>query len=368
MLRLHHKADGAHGLESAFCAYFEPRNSDLERVHGLGLSGLSCIHTARRRFRALPGSPPQMMVWHNFWGLPFLADLDRAGRRLGVLHTDCPGLATWLRGLRGLVDGALCVSQPLLDMVHRELPELAGARSAWLPYPVARDQTEAPQAPLRARPIVLGFAGRLSFEQKRVDRFPALAEALARQGVNFEFEFMGQGPQADWLRHAFAGNARVRFHGRQTGDGYWSVLRRWDAVVFVTDYEGLPITLLEAMAVGVLPVFPAIGSGGDRYAAGVRSDLLYPAGHIEEAAAVVKSLAAAPESDIRELRRRANALVTPHLGHCYEEIFARHVRHVTEMPRISRQIVSRPRIGPRMLLPFGVLNRLWPGALWRPSF
>lgn len=366
MLRLHHVGDAAHGLESAFCAYFEPRDPGVERVRGLGLSGVSSIATARRRFRQLSAPPPELMAWHNLWGLAFLADLDRAGRRLGVLHSDFPGLAGWLPGLRGLLDGALCVSRPLLEMVRTGLPELGGERVAWLPYPVNRARTEAPQPPLRDRPLVLGFAGRLSKAQKRVDRFPILLRALAAAGLDFRFEFLGDGPEATWLRRLLARESRVRFHGRLEGAAYWDVLRGWDALVFVSDYEGLPIALLEAMAVGVVPVFPAIGSGGDDYAAGVRPDLLYPAGDVAAAAAVIRRLAKAPAEEWGDLRRRANELAAPHLGDCYLDTFARHARAVAALPRISQAAPARRGCALHVWLPFGLLRRLWPGGLWRP--
>ena len=373
MLRLHHAGDAAHGLESAFCAYFEPLEPGVERVRGLGLSGLSSIATARRRFRQLSAPPPEVisapppevMAWHNLWGLAFLADLDRAGRRLGVLHSDFPGLAGWLPGLRGLLDGALCVSRPLLEMVRAALPELAGERAAWLPYPVARERPEAPQPPPGGRPWVIGYAGRLARAQKRVDRFPALVRALRGAGVDFRFEFLGDGPEAPWLRRQLAGETRVRFHGRLDGEAYWNVLRGWDALVFVSDYEGLPIALLEALAVGVLPIFPAIGSGGDTYAAGVRPDLLYPAGDLAAAVQVLRRLAAAPPEDLAALRRRANELAVPHLGDCYLSTFARHARALAALPRISEAAPARPRCAPHQWLPFGLLRRLWPGGLWR---
>jgi glycosyltransferase involved in cell wall biosynthesis len=365
LLRLHHAVDARHGVESTFCAFFEPPDCGVERVRGLGLTGFSSIHTARRRFRAAPPPTPDVVTYHNFWGLPFFADLDRAGRRMGLLHSHFPGLPGWLRHLRGLLDGVLCVSQPLLELVRRELPELAGARSLWLPLPVAREQTEAAQPPLAGRPVVLGFAGRLSFAQKRVDRFPALVRELDGAGVNFRLEFLGEGPQAGWLRRQFADDTRVRFHGRLGGEAYWAVLRGWDVMVFVTDYEGLPLALLEGLSVGVLPVFPAVGSGGDAYAAGVSEEFLYPPGDVAAAAAALRNLVGMTEAGVRELRARAHALVKRHLGDGYAETFARHARTVAALPRISRASFPRVRLRPHTWVPFGILRRVWPGGFWR---
>ena len=56
------------------------------------------------------------------------------------------------------------------------------------------------------------------------------------------------------------------FHGRKSGDEYYSVLSGWDFITSVSDYEGLPISMLEAFSTGY-SARPAIGCGGDEYAA-----------------------------------------------------------------------------------------------------
>lgn len=366
MLEVHHATDARHGIDSRFCAYFEPRGAVGDRVCGLGLNFLETIRGARRRFAAV-APPGAVVAYHNLWGLSFFADRDGSARRLGVLHSDFPGLADWLPGVRGLLDGILCVSRPLLELARRRLPELEGDRSAFLPYPVARDRTEAAQPGHRGRPLVLGFAGRLTFAQKRVDRFPPLVRELERIGVDFRLEFMGDGAQGAWLRKQVGNHPHVRFHGRQTGPAYWDVLRGWDVMVFVTDFEGLPITLIEGLAVGVIPLFPAVGSGGDDYAARVRADLLYPAGDIAAAARVAGGLAAAPEAEIGALRARANALVEPHIGGAYTRTFAEAVRAVSQSPRISRLPGGARPFFWTDCLPLAAVGRLCPGALWRGS-
>lgn len=367
MLQLHHRADAIHGLDSRFLAYFEPPAVPGERVSGLGLTGRHSIRAARSRFAAAAEAtapPPDVFAFHNLWGLPFFAGLDRTGRRLGVLHTDFPGLEACLPGLTGLLDGLLCVSRPLLDRARRRLPELDGPRSDWLPYPVARDTTQASQAPLHGRPLVLGFAGRLSFAQKRVDRFPPLVRQLHEAGLDFRFEFLGDGPQAGWLRQQIGDNPRVRFHGRLSGEAYWEALKAWDVMVFVTDYEGLPISLLEALSVGVLPLFPAVGCGGDAYAAGVRDDLLYPAGDLAAAVHALRRLAGATEEALRSLRARANALAQPHLGDGYLRTFAEAVRRVVAQERLSAVVPAARPVRVQDHLPFGILRRLSPASFW----
>ena len=367
MLLEHHAGDLAHGLESSFLAYFEPRGPRAPRVAGLGLTGWSSVRKARARFAGAPPSPARCLAYHNCWGLPLFADLDHSDRRVGILHTDFPGLPDCLQRLRGLLDGLLCVSQPLLDLARRGLPELAGERLGWLPYPVADGERRAGQSSLLGRPLVLGFAGRLASQQKRMDRFPELVRRLRETGVAFRLEFLGDGPQERWLRRQFAGDAGVRFHGRQSGESYRAVLRQWDVVAYVSDYEGLPITLLEALACGVIPLYPRIGSGGDAYVAQVRPDLLYPAGDLGAAAAAIWDLAAMNPADLAALRRRCLEAARPHTADCYLGTFGEFTRRLTTLPRISL-----PAFPPRQgyasdWVPMSLLRLFWPIRLWQPN-
>ena len=369
MLLEHHRRDAAHGLDSTFLSYFEGNAERTPRVTGLGLTWRSSVRCARARFGDARSGPADCLVYHNVWGLPLFADADQANRRLGVLHTDHPGLAACLRRLRGLLDGLLCVSRPLLDLARRELPELEAERLAWLPYPLGGNELAARQPPLKGRPPVLGFAGRLAFAQKRVDRFPEVVRRLREAGVEFRIEFLGDGPQESWLRQRFAGVPEVTFHGRRTGEAYREVLRGWDVVVYVSDYEGLPITLLEALAAGVIPVYPRIGSGGDEYAARVWPELLYESGDQAAAGVVaaIRNLLAQSEEEIVAIRRRCLEAVRPHLGDCYLGTFASFTRRILELPRQSRSVLP-PRAGyVSDWVPMGVLRRVWPSRLWQPN-
>jgi glycosyltransferase involved in cell wall biosynthesis len=232
--------------------------------------------------------------------------------------------------------------------------------------PVARREIEAAQAPFAHRPFVLGYAGRLEFAAKRVDRFPDLVRALQGTGVDFQLELVGEGPQAPWLRRRLAFENRIVFHGRRDGESYWQVLRQWDAIVFLSDYEGLPNALLQGFSVGVLPVFPAIGTEGDAYVARVQPSLLYAPGDMRSAAAVVRTLAVASESERQAWRAQFGALVRPHMGEGYARSFAGFVERIRSLPRVSRNRFPRPVARWSDRIPLGLLRRLRPRIFWQP--
>ena len=314
-------------------------------MRGLGLTWRHTISQARTRFaRLVAGLPqPRVIGYYNFWGLPFFAAVDGAELRIGVLHGDWPGLAECLRGLRGLVDGVLCVSPPLVELVRENWPGFPAERAAMLACPVNLPAPDTAKPPLAGRPLVVGFCGRISRAEKRVDRFPALYQQLAQAGLDFRLEFLGDGPDARWLRRQLAGHSRVVFHGRLSGRAYWQALRGWDAIVFVSDYEALPIALMEAMGLGVVPIYPRIGYGGSEYARAAAPEFWYEPGDLSQITQALRRLRQMAAAELQALRDRCGQTVRAHLGDGYFVTFSSFVRRICELPRISRaQFPPRP--------------------------
>lgn len=370
VLQRHPERDRERGVHSRILAFFESRNDLPPAVHGLGWTGWTGIRRARASLAAWRSrNPVEFAVYHNTWGLPFLADLDGAARRVGIIHSDWPGQDRHLRNQAGMLDGLCCVSLPLVKQALTALPELGEDRVRWIPYPIRACPFPAPEwNPPGDRPLRVGLVGRLVKEQKRVDRIPPLLRRLRASGVAVELEILGDGALRPWLERQCAHDAdrsgvRVRFRGRLSGAAYWKALSGWDAIVFVSDYEGLPISMLEAMSLGVLPFCPEVGSGGDDYARRVSPELVYPPGDLDALTGAVRRVAALPGERVRQLRTRARDLAAPHVGDEYYDVFAEFTGRIRAMPRVSRPEIARRA---RLLdfCPFGVLRRIRPEAFW----
>jgi glycosyltransferase involved in cell wall biosynthesis len=366
LLRRHIEKDAAFGLDSNIEAFFDPASSEAGRVQGLGLSWRSTVRSARRAFaRRTPGIRRPFAVYNNFWGLPFFADLDGADRRIAVLHSYAPVLRDCLDAEDGLVDGVLCVSRPLMEVVYRHLPSLERSRVILLPLPIASCPFPVRHAPLAGRPLRLGLAGRLQKEQKRVDRLPELVAALDAARLDYRLELLGAGASEGWLRRQFAENPRVALLGHRTGADYWKALSEWDVILFTSDYEGLPLSMLEAMSVGVLPVYPRIESGGDGYARDMGAEFFHEPGDFQAVARSLSQLAAASEERWSSWRAHAHQLVLPHLGDSYHEVFSDFVRKIASAPRVSASSFSPRRFYWSDHCPFGLMVRTWLRGFYR---
>jgi hypothetical protein len=113
------------------------------------------------------------------------------------------------------------------------------------------------------------------------------------------------------------------------------------------------------MSLGVIPLFPQILSGGDKYARTVHESLYYPPEDYARMVAAVKWLKSLPNSEIDSLRGCCRSLTSPHHGSAYYEAFAGFVERVAELPRISSAQFEKRPLRPSDAIPFGLLRRFY---------
>ncbi|HET7841070.1 MAG TPA: glycosyltransferase family 4 protein [Terriglobia bacterium] len=106
---------------------------------------------------------------------------------------------------------------------------------------------------------VLGTAGRIE-PIKRLDIFLDAAKIISGELPDARFIIVGTGRAEaalrDKVRHLQLGE-RVKFLGHR--EDIYDVLRAMDVLVLCSDHEGLPMILLEALALGVVVVARAVG-------------------------------------------------------------------------------------------------------------
>lgn len=343
VLQHHYSHDQRFEIASECVAFHESPVQCESRLHFLGFDGRTRIHTARRRFGdAMQKIKPQVTVYHGMWGMMFWLDLDHGSRRILILHGHVPRLGPILRSRTPYLDGILCVSDSLRAAARATVPEFDPKRIGILPYPISPPPTASNLERPLSSPIVLGYCGRLVREPKRIERLPVLCDALIRMRVEFRLEFLGDGPDKNWLRRELADKTRYYFHGRRQGKEYWDILRSWDVIVFASDYEGTPIALLEALSQGVIPVFPEIGSGGDAYTRRINPTLVYPAGDVGSLASLIQGISQMSPKQINQLRQACVGAVKSHMGDSYLQSFSKHLELIRSLPRVSKARSSVP--------------------------
>jgi glycosyltransferase involved in cell wall biosynthesis len=137
------------------------------------------------------------------------------------------------------------------------------------------------------------YVGRLIEEQKRVSRIVALADRLESERAPIRLTLVGSGPQEAELRAQLVDSSVVNIFGEVSNDRVAELLREHDVFILMSDYEGLPLALLEAMGHGLVPVVSDLPSG-IRQAVPIGAGIRVPIGDIDAAASALKELAAAP--------------------------------------------------------------------------
>jgi glycosyltransferase involved in cell wall biosynthesis len=146
----------------------------------------------------------------------------------------------------------------------------------------------AVQAPTRARLVCVA---RLSPEKGHAGLLQAFAEVV-RGGVDAELELLGDGPEAARIEaqiRELGLEARVFMRGQVPEDGALSAMSQATAVVLASFMEGLPVVLMEALALGVPVVAPCVAGIPELVEHGV-SGLTFPPGDWVSLARVLKQM------------------------------------------------------------------------------
>ena len=324
-------------MNSRFVILSEPAGEELERVRFLEMNPWSTIRGVQKELDSLRRVPqPLVAVYHTLIPMrAYICAHDSAARRIVVLHGKGDGLLDHLEPRRTWLDAVVCVNEESRELAQKCLPHLKAERFLVVPVPITPCSAPPRRPSLADRPVLLGYSGRLLKEHKRVDRLPELCGQLDALGVDYRLEILGDGPEKAWLQRQFAGNSKIEFLGRRSGEEYRQKLAASDFIVFVSDTEGQPVSLLEAMSAGALPLFPKIHSAGDAYTETVEQRLLYAPGATAQAAQAIAQLSRLPDSELDRLRSRALEAVRPNLDGTYFAELAALARRVLALPRAS---------------------------------
>ena len=362
IIKAHLEQEEAKQIPSSLVAFFDKPNSlpleSCERVQGLGWSGSTTVAQARRSLaQAEAGRRHHTAIFHDLWGLGFLADLVSCQRRVGAIHSHWPGLEFQLKQVGHLLDGVFCDSQALADLATEIVPTLREGRAIHLPVPIntCPPDLRGRRDSLAHRAIRLGFVGRVDFDQKRVERFLPLLKTLDQEGVPYTMEFLGSGNAEPMLKKQFKDSKDVVFHGRQSGQAYWRILGQWDCVLYTSDFEGSPLAMQEAMNAGCLPIFPKIGSGGDLVVQQVFPEGLYPPEDWAKIAGCLQQLRRVPDTKVASLREAAVRQSQSYAKEAYHQKFSQFWDTVATKTSVAHNFDFKPNLIRH--IPFGILRR-----------
>lgn len=138
------------------------------------------------------------------------------------------------------------------------------------------------------------YAGRLDDKTKGTLWLPEIADRLAKLGVEFQLDIIGDGEERPILASLLKRNGcepRCRLMGSLTGNELAKSLPSYDVLVLPSRIEGFPNILAEAMAAAVVPVASRIRGVTDFIVADGITGVLCPIGNTKAFADEIAGLA-----------------------------------------------------------------------------
>jgi colanic acid/amylovoran biosynthesis glycosyltransferase len=124
-------------------------------------------------------------------------------------------------------------------------------------------EKKPPRDPGRLRVLYLG---RLDQLQKRVRLLEPITQRLRELGANFHLTVVGDGPERAWLAKMVRKNRMSDWIELRPAMPYREIsglFKLFDVLLLPSAFEGLPLSLLESMARGIVPVVTRLPSGSE---------------------------------------------------------------------------------------------------------
>jgi glycosyltransferase involved in cell wall biosynthesis len=109
-------------------------------------------------------------------------------------------------------------------------------------------------------PLRLLFLGRLA-TSKGIYDLPKIAELLRRNNVYVKWTCVGAGPEASTFKESWHKDDDVIFLSPTTNEEVIQICSQNDVFVLPTKFEGTPVSLLETMSAGLVPVITDLPGG-----------------------------------------------------------------------------------------------------------
>jgi glycosyltransferase involved in cell wall biosynthesis len=283
-------------------------------------------------------------VCNDWLELSMVAACGFPGKVIHVVHGDYDYYYDLAERFAPYVDAFVAVSRQIYKELARRVPSRVDSIHQ-IPCGV---QPAPPVLPRPSKaPLRVLYVGRLH-EGKGVFDLPLIDAAIRRNHLSVSWTLVGDGPAAAELRRRWSED-HVRFLGALNHDAVLQEYSKHDVFILPTRAEGFPLTLLEAMSAGLVPVVSDLPSGIPEVVQDSTGFRVLP-GEIDGFAEKISRLARSPEV-LKALGAEARNKI--HRGFTIEQVADRY----NELFHRCYMSKARPAAAP--LLSGNYLDRIW---------
>ena len=221
--------------------------------------------------------------------------------RIGMIQSDDPGPYQTLRLYKKYMDAVVGVSREIIIKLKND-PVLGKKKVGDVTNGVAMPPLRKKAATFCGqRPLRILYCGRIVEEQKRISLLPLILKDLDDAGLNYEMTMAGNGCELNkmaellqpWVR-----SKKVYITGGLDQKAVSKTMAKNDIFLLFSDYEGLPLALLEGMAHGLVPIVSNLGQDFHDLILGTGGKLVNPKA-IKDYARAILEVAKRPNSFFR---------------------------------------------------------------------
>lgn len=156
-----------------------------------------------------------------------------------------------------IIDIAIAHSSFFKDILFSAYPSKFSKRALYVPYGVEQPRENQLN---ESENLKLVFLGRLT-ESKGVRLLFEIESELKRHKIKTEWIIIGSGPLEGEIKSQWIGKKNCQFYTPDTTQGVYDLLAEQDILVLPTFFEGTPVSILEAISHGVIPVVSNLPGG-----------------------------------------------------------------------------------------------------------
>jgi glycosyltransferase involved in cell wall biosynthesis len=243
------------------------------------------------------GTPIILSDDASIWGAGKLLSYDYP--IIGVLHSDDPSYYNLYNKYNPYLTAVVAVSNRIKTKINNDLIKVipCGIKMVELPLKVEENNF-----------LKLIWVGRIEEKQKRVSDIARIGNELNNKGVKFKWMIVGHGDDSELLKMItdFGLNEQFEFKGWLDKVEILELLVDSDILVLTSNYEGMPIVVMEALNAGLGVVSSKVSGVEDipvnKYAHKVVR--LFEIGNVKLAAENIISLKTSLDSKTREQARQ----------------------------------------------------------------
>jgi len=161
-----------------------------------------------------------------------------------------------------------------------------------------------PKTIIQNKKISMIWIGRMEEAQKRVSDLPKIALELKNRNIDFTFNIIGEGPEFGYLREQIKANGlqdEVFMLGWLDSTTIYQKLQGSNILILPSNYEGMPISVMEGLASGCSIVSSRVSGIEDYEKSSIAENCLrvYPIGNISNAVDKILELVSIPDETRR---------------------------------------------------------------------